>query len=85
MWNNKTIQQISFALSMIVQLGLSILIPILICIWGAGWLQKTYGFGQWIVITGILLGTGAGISSMVRFIRMISKKIGEDIGDSEEE
>lgn len=66
------------AISMITQLGLSILVPIALCIFIAGWLRNKFNLGIWIVIVGILTGVGSGICSMIKYINIIRKKIEND-------
>lgn len=70
--------QIFYALATVSQLGLSILIPIALCIMGAGWLQRKFNLGQWVMLVGILLGIGSGICSLVNFIKMVQKRMDEE-------
>lgn len=62
-------------LSYLTQLGLSIAVPPVLCVLAAGWLQKRFGIGDWIMLCGIFLGIGAGASSFLSFIRYFRRQI----------
>lgn len=62
------------ALAMLTQIGLQIFVPVACCIIGAGWLQKYYNLGNWIVILGIVMGVGAGFSNLYAVIQKLTKK-----------
>ncbi len=62
------------AAAMLTQFGLQILVPIASCIILAGWLQKYYRLGSWVVILGIVLGVGAGVSNLMNIIKKMTKK-----------
>ena len=62
------------ALAMLTQFGLQIFVPIASCIILAGWLQRTYELGSWVVILGIVLGVGAGVSNLMDIISKLTKK-----------
>ncbi len=62
------------SLSMITQLGLNMFVPIACCIIGAGWLQRYYDLGNWIVIAGGVLGVGAGFSNLSALLKKWTKK-----------
>lgn len=61
-------------LSFLTQLGLSIVTPIVLCIWGAVWLQNRFGLGGWVLIVGILLGVGGGGSAFYQFYQFIQRE-----------
>lgn len=71
---NKNRAEILKSLAMISQIGLQILVPVACCIIGAGWLQKYYNLGNWIVILGIVMGVGAGFSNLYAVIQKMTKK-----------
>lgn len=56
------------------QLGLSILTPPLLCIWGCSWLQGRFGIGPWLMIVAIVLGLGASVSSAMGFYAMVKRQ-----------
>ena len=58
----------------ISQLGVSLITPPLVCIWGAYWLQNHFSLGGWIMILGIILGFGAAASSGMAFYRMVLRQ-----------
>lgn len=61
-------------LSLLTQIGLSMFVPVFLCVFGAGWLQRRFSLGTWIVILGILLGVGAGFSNLMTMIKRLTKK-----------
>ncbi len=58
----------------LTQMGLSLAIPPIVSLWGAGWLQQRFGWGNWVMIAGIVLGIGAMISNLLDYIRMFSRR-----------
>lgn len=66
------------ALSMITQFGISVITPPILCILAAMWLQSRFNIGDWIMITGILLGTASGVTSMINTIRYMSKEANKE-------
>lgn len=42
----------------LTQLGLSLAMPLLLCIFGAAWLRQRFDLGNWVVLLGIVLGFG---------------------------
>ena len=70
---NRRIYEVMKNMSYLTQVGLSIATPIVLCILGAVWLQNRFGLGGWVLILGILLGVGGGISSLFQLYRMALK------------
>ncbi len=60
-------------ISLLTQLGVSLIMPILLCIGGCVLLTDHTGIGTWIFIPGILLGIGGSCSTAWRFYGMIMK------------
>ena len=52
---------IARGLSAFTQIGVSTAIPVVFFIWGAAWLQKKFGLGNWVLIAGIVLGIVSGL------------------------
>ncbi len=61
-------------LTLILQLGLELALPPVLCIWISTWLRKRYGLGNWIVIVGILVGLLGCFSGFKNFYRMVQRK-----------
>lgn len=40
----------------LAQLGISVAVPLTVCIWGAAWLQNRFALGPWVMLIGIMLG-----------------------------
>ena len=47
----------------LTQLGISMVAPLFLCIWGAWQLQTRLGLGPWVMLAGILLGMGGAAGS----------------------
>lgn len=65
------------ALSMVTQLGLSIITPILLCLLAAVWLRQRLDLGYWVVIVGVLWGVASGFWNLLRFNRAASRRAQE--------
>lgn len=62
----------SFAL--VTQIGISILVPIGLCMIGANYLINKFQIGNWVMILGILLGIGAGCLNVYKMLEGFYKK-----------
>ena len=63
-------------LTWLTQLGLSLAVPPLLCLLGAGWLARQFSLGPWIWVLGILLGLGAAGCTFAEFARMFLRQNG---------
>ena len=57
------------ALSYLTQLGLSVALPPVLCIFFGLWLQKKFALGEWVVPVSLLVGLISGACSFASFIR----------------
>ena len=55
----------------VTQLGLSVVTPIALFVLLAGWLRDRFGWGDWVMLAGILLGTLCGVYNFFRFLNFI--------------
>lgn len=72
---------ISRRLVMLGQLGLSLLMPLLLCLLGCYLLTSRLGFGLWIYFPGFILGLGGSFMTAYKlWINVVNKakKEGED-------
>ena len=56
-------------LSLVSQLAISMVTPVLMMIFLCTWLKNKFGFGDWIVIAGLLLGIGSGLSTVWTYLK----------------
>ena len=56
-------------LSSLTQLGMSIAVPPILCIFFGLWLQKKWGIGDWVIVVCLLVGIVSGACSFASFIR----------------
>ena len=65
--------EIAKALSMITQIGISVITPVLICVFGAKYLVEKFLPGhKYLIAIGALLGAASGIYTMIKLIRGIT-------------
>lgn len=53
----------------LTQLGLSMLLPLLMCLGGAWWATSRWGWPMWVYLPGIVLGLAAGAKSFWAFAK----------------
>lgn len=63
-------------LTWLTQLGLSLAVPPLLCLLGAGWLARRFSLGAWVWALAILLGLGAAGCTFAGFARMFLRQTG---------
>ena len=61
------------SLSLISQVSISMLTPVFMMIFLCAWLKNKFGFGDWIIIVGILLGIGSGFTSVWKQLKKFLK------------
>ena len=74
--------KISQRLVMVGQLGLSLLMPLLLCMGACYLLNTRLGLGLWIYFFGFLLGFGGSIMTAYHFWVSVSQKAKEE-GDAQ--
>ena len=60
---------------MILQLGISLITPVFLCIAFCWWLTERFGIGSWVYIPGILFGLGAGVMTAWKFYQTVMNRI----------
>lgn len=68
---------------MIIQLGITLIMPLLLCIAFCWWLCDAFGAGVWVYLPGIVLGLGAGMMSAYKFYRAVMRRQGRQKEDSD--
>lgn len=64
---------------MIIQLGLTLVIPLLACLYVCYWLCEHIGVGSWIYIVGLIFGIGADIMTWYKlYLREKNRKKKKD-------
>lgn len=61
------------SLILMSQFGLSIAVPLVLCTYGAYWLQNRFALGGWVVIAGLLIGLLGAIGGVWRSYRLIQR------------
>ena len=65
-------REIANALIMILQISITMLVPILICSLGGAWLDGKFGT-KWIGVVGFFLGAIAGFQNVYRLVKRYFK------------
>ncbi len=60
-------------LVLIGQLGLSVALPLAGFIWLAIWLRDRFGWGNWVVLVGALLGLVMAIDGFIHILKTIAR------------
>ena len=60
-------------LFVIIQLGLTLVIPLLACLYFCYWLCEHTGVGSWVYIIGLIFGIGAGIMTWYKLYLQAKK------------
>ncbi len=66
---HKDLLRIISRISLITQLGLSLVTPPLLLLLGALWLQSRFGIGDWILLCAILAGIISGVCAAYNLLR----------------
>ncbi|MBQ8638291.1 MAG: AtpZ/AtpI family protein [Lachnospiraceae bacterium] len=59
---------------MLIQLALTLMMPLLLCIGICWWLCETFSIGLWIYLPGILFGLGSSAMSAYKFYLTVMKQ-----------
>lgn len=58
----------------VTQVGISVITPPLFFCFGANWLKNRYGFGNGIMLVGIVLGVAVSICSLRDFLKFTERQ-----------
>lgn len=61
--------EIGKGLALVTQVGITILVPMLLCIWGASFLVRRFNFSNGFIVVGTIVGVAAGMVSVYRFFQ----------------
>ena len=67
-------------ISMLGQLGLNIIIPIILCVLACWFLTDKLDVGEWVFIPGLILGIGGAFMSGYKFYISETKKVSKEEG-----
>lgn len=77
--NNKGFREIFKKLPLVGQLGISLVMPLLLCFLLAYWLAKRFEIGGWIYIPALILGLGASFMTAYKvYISSVDKSKEDD-------
>lgn len=70
-------------ITLISQLGLSVLMPLLLCLGVCAWLTIKVGVGGWVFIPGFFFGFGSSFMTAYKFYTAVVKKEKKEIEKKE--
>lgn len=70
----KNYREILKQITLLSQLGLSILMPLLICLGICAYLTNKVGVGGWVFIPGFIMGFGSSFMTAYKFYMAVIKK-----------
>lgn len=68
----------------LTQLGISVAVPLALCILGAVWLRNRFGLGAWVLILGIGLGLYLAVDGFRTSLKAMEQMSGSKKSDTEE-
>lgn len=71
--DNKFLLNTAKWLSYVTQLGLSIVTPIVLCVFVAIYIKNKTGWGDIVVVIGLVVGLVAGAYSFYSFVKIVLK------------
>lgn len=74
MMDLKGIKEISRSLPLIAQMGISVVVPIVLCLIICYWLTDRFGAGSWVYIPGFVFGLGSAFMSVYKVYLSEKKK-----------
>ena len=76
--DKKTYRALAKNLPFITQFGLSLVAPPVLCMLGAGWLQRRFGLGNWVLPVAVLLAVFGSVSAFRDFFRYMLRQAEEE-------
>ena len=70
----KPMMELVRGLAWFTQLGISLVVPVLLFVGGAAWLQQRFGAPGWIMIPAFVLGLGTAGATARKFYRDACRK-----------
>ena len=82
--DKKTFRALARNLPLITQFGLSLVLPPVLCFFGARWLMDHFGLGSWILLVAIVLALVSIVSTFSQFFRYMLRQAEEEERDYRE-
>ncbi len=61
-------------LAWLTQFGLSVALPPVLCLLGAGWLRENFGLGGWVTLAGLAAGVAGAVSCLTGNLRALERQ-----------
>ena len=80
--DRKTLRALARNLPLVTQFGLSLVLPPILCFFGARWLM--FGLGSWVLLIAVLLALVSIVSAFTQFFRYMLRQAEEEERDYKE-
>lgn len=82
--DRKTLRALAKNLPMVTQFGFSLVLPPVLCFFGARWVMDRFGLGSWVLLIALLLALASIVSAFGQFFRYMLRQAEEDERDYRE-
>ncbi|MBR4889024.1 MAG: AtpZ/AtpI family protein [Clostridia bacterium] len=70
-------------LTWLTQLGMSVVAPLVVCVWAAVFLRGYFNLGDWVVLVGVVFGIGSALSGFRNSLYLMRREA--EAGDKEKD
>lgn len=70
---NKKSFEIANAITSITQAGLTVIVPVIICIWGGNFIVKKFSLPEYVMVIAVVLGVLSGFYSMFKYLFTVTR------------
>ena len=77
--DRKTLRALARNLPLVTQFGLSLVLPPILCFFGARWLMDRFGLGSWVLLIAVLLALASIVSAFTQFFRYMLRQAEEEV------
>ena len=85
MSNKKSFYKSLSNLALISQIGFSMIVPIIGCVWFASFLMRRFDLGVWVLFVFVILGVVTAFMNLYKLAAFSNKDIEKDKKEKEEE
>ena len=82
--DRKTLRALARNLPLVTQFGLSLVLPPILCFFGARWLMDRFGLGSWVLLIAVLLALASIVSAFTQFFCYMLRQAEEEERDYKE-
>lgn len=72
--NRQILRECAENLALLTQLGLSIAVPPILCLYAASWFRDRFSLGLWVMGVALVVGVGGGVMSAWRLWDIVQRR-----------